>query len=171
MRRTTTASLAVLGTVGVLGLGFAVSGLASSGAATGSVATSETTTTEGPVKTKWRAVLGTGQEVPKPTGVRAGAGGTFTVTVTQEAGKYTASFKLFYKNLTGKALAAHIHKAKPGKAGPVLLALCGPCSNGKSGTASISKAVAGAMMAGAAYVNVHTAKNPGGELRGQIKKG
>lgn len=174
MRTTTTASLAVLATVGAVGLGFAVSGLAASGATTASLAgTSEETnasTSEAPVKTKWRSTLGAGQEIPKPKSVKTGAGGTFNVTVTEEGGRYTASFKLTYRNLTGKAAAAHVHKGKPGKAGPVVLALCGPCKNGQSGTASISKAVVAAMKAGAAYVNVHTAKNPAGEIRGQVRK-
>ena len=164
MRRTTTASLAVLAAVGVVGLGFAVSGLASSGATTGSLAgTSEETnesTSESPVKTKWRAALGAGQEVPRPKGVKAGAGGTFTVTLTEEGGEYSVSYKLVYRNLTGKAVAAHVHKGKPGRTGPVVLSLCGPCSSGKTGTAPVSKAVVAAMKAGAAYVNVHTAKNP-----------
>jgi hypothetical protein len=174
MRRTTTASLWVLAAAGVLVLGFAVSGLASSGGATGPLAeTSEETTeatTEGPVATKWRAALTTAQEVPRPQGVKAGAGGTFAVTVTEDGGKYSASFKLVYKNLTGKAVAAHVHKGKPGKNGPVVVTLCGRCPNGKTGTASVSKAVVAAMKAGAAYVNVHTAKNPNGEIRGQVKK-
>ena len=174
MRKAPTAGLAVLGTVAALVLGFAVSGLASSSSTGAQFAgTSEETsesTTESPKPTKWVATLTGGAEVPKPKGVKQGAGGTFTVTVTEQGGAYTASFKLFYRKLTGKAVAAHVHKGKPGKAGPVVLSLCGPCTNGKSGKAAVSKAVVDAMKAGAAYVNVHTARNAAGEIRGQVKK-
>ncbi len=175
MRRT---ALGVIGLAVVLALGFAVAGLASSGSVTGALdSTSEATneetnesTTEAPVKTKWRATLTPGQEVPKPTGVKVGAGGAFTLAVTEDGGKVSAAYKLTFKNLTGKAVAAHVHKGKPGKAGPVLFALCGPCKTGKTGTASLSKAVVASIRAGSAYVNVHTARNAGGELRGQVKK-
>ncbi len=166
-------ALSVLVVVGLVGLGFAVSGLASSVEQTGLQATGEETseeTNEAPKVTKWRAGLTTGQEVPKPTGVKANAGGTFTFTLTEDQGKYTASYKLTFRNLTGKAVAAHIHRAKPGKSGPVLIPLCAPCTSGKSGKASVPKAAASAIKAGAAYVNVHTAKNAAGELRGQVKK-
>lgn len=177
MRKSAMAFLGVLTMVGVVGLGFAVSGLASSGGAVGAGAgTSEETTgttestTEGPKKTAWRATLTGGQEIPKPKGVRVGAGGTFDVTLTEDNGAYRVEFKLVFRRLTGKAVAAHIHRGKPGRSGPVLIALCGPCTSGKQGKASIPKAAVTAMQSGAAYVNVHTAKNPAGEIRGQIKK-
>jgi hypothetical protein len=41
--------------------------------------------------------------------------------------------------------------------------------SGQTGTAKISKAVVAKLEAGGAYVNVHTAKNGGGEIRGQVK--
>jgi hypothetical protein len=181
MRKSAMAFAGVLAMVGVVGLGFAVSGLASSGGAVGAGAgTSEATTgttesttestTEGPVKTAWRATLTGGQEIPKPKGVRVGAGGTFDLTLTEDDGAYSVEFKLVLRRLTGRAMAAHIHRGKPGRTGPVLIALCGPCTSGKQGRASIPKAVVTAMESGAAYVNVHTAKNPTGEIRGQIKK-
>ena len=61
-------------------------------------------------------------------------------------------------------------RGKPGKAGPVLLALCGPCKSGQTGKAPLSETAGNAVKIGGAYVNVHTAKNPGGEIRGQIGK-
>jgi hypothetical protein len=174
MRRT---ALGVVGLAVALALGFAVAGLASSGSATGALdSTSEVTseetnesTTETTAPTKWVAALTARAEIPKPKGVKLGAAGTFSVTVKEGDSSSTASYKLTFRNLTGKAVAAHIHRGKPGKAGPVLLSLCGPCPSGKRGTASISKAVVNAVKSGAAYVNLHTAKNPGGEIRGQIK--
>ena len=108
--------------------------------------------------------------MPKPAGARVGAGGSFALTLADKAGKYTAKWKLMFHNLTGKAVAAHIHKGKPGTAGPVIVTLCGPCSSGQSGTAKVNEATVTALEKGAAYVNVHTAKNAGGEIRGQIAK-
>ena len=74
-----------------------------------------------------------------------------------------------FSRLTGKALAAHIHKGKRGHAGPVVVPLCGPCRNGQVGKVHISKAVVAALEGNNAYVNVHTAKNAAGEIRGQVK--
>jgi hypothetical protein len=46
--------------------------------------------------------------------------------------------------------------------------LCGPCKTTVTGTASVSAAVLSAIKKGKAYVNVHTAKYPAGEIRGQL---
>ena len=175
MRKTITAALVVFGAGALLALGFAVAAFGSSSAASGPVSTSETTTaptstTEMAKSMPYAAALGAKAEVPKPTGVPAGASGAFTVALTHKGGKYTASWKLTFRNLSGKAVAAHIHKAKVGKAGPVLLSLCGPCKSGAHGTAAVPAAAATAMQKGLAYVNVHTAKNANGEIRGQVRK-
>jgi len=182
MHKGTTAALGVLGTAAVLALGFAVAGLASSSDVTGvltgtSESTTESTTastpgstTETPTISRFRSGLIAGSEVPKPTGVKAGASGTFTTSVSLHGAVYTGTFTLSFRLLTGKAVAAHIHAGKAGKAGPVLVSLCGPCTSGKAGKVAISKAAYAAMKSGATYVNVHTAKNPGGEIRGQVKK-
>ena len=168
------ALLAITATAAVAALGFAVAGLASSSSTSQAFqSTSEETnesTTETAEPTSWRSVLNTRAEVPKPAGVKAAAAGTFNVTVTEKGDAYSGKYSLSFRNLTGKAVAAHIHRGKPGKAGPVVLALCGPCTSGKRGTASISNTVLSAMKAGNAYVNVHTAKNKAGEIRGQVTK-
>ena len=54
------------------------------------------------------------------------------------------------------------------KAGPVIVPLCGPCTASSAGTVMVSAAVVKALPGKNTYVNVHTAKNPGGEVRGQI---
>ena len=115
---------------------------------------------------KLSAKLTARQEVPKPTGAPAAATGTFTGKLV--GNKLT--WKLTYKGLSGKAVAAHIHMGKRGKAGNVLVPLCPPgCRSGKSGTTTVKKDVRDAIERGLTYVNVHTAKNPGGEIRGQVK--
>lgn len=173
MRRALTFVTGAVAVTAILALGIAVAGLASNGSFGGIAATTseETTeTTEKPKTTKFRAVATAGAEVPKPTGVDAGARGKLDVTKTQSGGSYSIAWTLSFANLTGKAAAAHIHKGKVGKAGPVLVSLCGPCKSGQKGKAKISKGVAGLIKAGTTYVNVHTAKNAAGEIRGQIKK-
>jgi hypothetical protein len=113
------------------------------------------------------AVLNAGQEVPHPSHVMSGASGKFTATLTGTSLKW----KLTFAHLTGPANAAHIHSGKKGVSGAVIVPLCGPCKSPVSGTATLTTAEIASMKAGATYVNVHTAKNPNGEIRGQIKMG
>src|SRR5262245_59500658 len=119
---------------------------------------------------KVSASLKARSEVPRPTGVPAGATGSFSGTAVELANdKARVTWKLTFSHLSGAAIAAHIHIGKPGKAGPVVLALCGPCRSGQTGKGLLTHAQFAKVEAGAGYVNVHTAKNAGGEIRGQIK--
>lgn len=111
------------------------------------------------------ATLNAAQEVPKPTGVSAMAAGRFTASPSGTILKWTLTFS----HLTGPATAAHIHLGVKGKSGPVLIPLCGPCKSPAHGTARFTHAELTKMLAGKTYVNVHTAKNPNGEIRGQLK--
>lgn len=108
------------------------------------------------------------QEVPKPTGRVGRARGTFTATITRSGATTRIGWQIRFSGLTGKAAAAHIHIGASGKAGPVAVALCGPCRSGMRRNAALSPAVVRALESGRAYVNVHTARNPAGEVRGQI---
>lgn len=113
--------------------------------------------------TKLTAFLTVNQEIPAPKGARGS--GTFTATVVGR----TIKFRLNFKGLTGAAGAAHIHVALAGKAMPAPAAsLCGPCKSGQTGTVTVSAAVLKKILGGGTYVNVHTAKNAAGEIRGQI---
>lgn len=113
--------------------------------------------------TKLTAFVTVNQEIPAPKGARGS--GTFTATVTGR----TIKFRLNFKGLTGAAGAAHIHVALAGKAMPAPAAsLCGPCKSGQTGTVTVTAAVLKSILGGGTYVNVHTAKNAGGEIRGQI---
>jgi Cu/Zn superoxide dismutase len=110
-----------------------------------------------------RAKLDTRQSVPKPKG-STGAG---TFTATMKSRKLT--WKLTFSKLTAPAVAAHIHVAPRGKANPKpAVSLCGPCRSGQTGTAVVSEAVERKIESGGTYVNVHTKRNPAGEIRGQI---
>ena len=109
-------------------------------------------------------------EVPKPQGVPAGATGRFTGTaVEQENDRARLTWRLTFSNLSGRAVAAHIHVGRVGRAGGVMAALCGPCPTRQRGTAMISHAQLRTIRTGRAYVNVHTRRNAAGEIRGQLK--
>jgi hypothetical protein len=117
------------------------------------------------------AKLGAAAEVPKPKGVGTGATGSFTAGLTRRGTGGTLAWKVTFRGLTGAASAAHIHLAKVGKAGPVAVPLCGPCRSGARGSARLNARAVTALLGGGAYVNVHTARNPAGEIRGQVKRG
>lgn len=116
------------------------------------------------LKTSLRA----SQERPKPKGKVGRARGTFTVTITKQGSSAVLAWRLTFSRLTGKAVAAHIHSGARGKAGPVIVPLCAPCKSGASGRATVGASVLNVLEAGRGYVNVHTAKNPAGEIRGQL---
>jgi CHRD domain len=115
--------------------------------------------------TSYKANLDTRQEVPKETGASIRASGSFSATLTGTK----LSWKLTFDHLTGAATAAHVHSGAKGKAGPVIVPLCSPCKSPASGTARVTAAVAKMLQSGNTYVNVHTGKNPNGEIRGQVK--
>jgi hypothetical protein len=109
-------------------------------------------------------------EVPKPKGVPTGATGLFTgKAIELDNDRVRLTWRLTFSKLSGRAAAAHIHIGKRGQAGGVMVALCGPCKSGQRGTSSISHARLRTIRAGRAYVNVHTAKNAAGEVRGQLE--
>ena len=116
----------------------------------------------------YRATLGPKAEVPAPN-APAKAAGVFSATVTEKKGKASIRWTLTFRRLSGKAVAAHIHKGAAGVAGPVVIPLCAPCRNGQNGRQAITEDLAAALEQGGYYVNVHTAKNAGGEIRGQLK--
>jgi hypothetical protein len=83
---------------------------------------------------------------------------------------HTLTYKITYEGLSGPAIAAHIHgPAAPGANAGVAVPFASPASP-ISGTATLTDAQAADLDAGNYYVNVHTAANKGGEIRGQIVK-
>jgi hypothetical protein len=114
--------------------------------------------------TKVSAKLTAKAEVPAPKGAKGS--GSFTGTLTGRK----LVWKLTWGTLSGPANAAHIHLGKAGKAGNVAVPLCAgaTCKSGIHGTVTLKAAVLKALKAGGTYVNIHTAKNPAGEIRGKI---
>lgn len=96
--------------------------------------------------------------------------GTGTAAIRLRAGQGQLCYQLAAKNLPA-ALAAHIHKAATGAAGPVVVPLQTPDAAGSaSGCATVARTLATSIMADPAsyYVNVHTAEFPAGAVRGQL---
>jgi len=110
------------------------------------------------------AKLNAKQEVPAQVVKDTKAKGKFTGTLVGSKLKW----KLTFSGLTGQATAAHIHIGAMGKAGNVAIPLCGPCKSGAHGKATLSAALKKALGHHKLYVNVHTTKNPNGEIRGQL---
>jgi hypothetical protein len=97
--------------------------------------------------------------------------GTGTADIDYDPATKKLSWKLTYSGLSGAATAAHFHgPAEAGKNGGVAVAIPNATSSPAEGSATLTDAQAADLTAGKYYVNVHTAANPGGEIRGQVSK-
>ena len=126
--------------------------------------------------TSWSAKLTVAQEVPKQAVKNTAASGSFAGTLTGDS----LAFTLTFTKLTGSPTMAHFHLGAKGVSGPVLIWLCGmgspdsqlvaahPCKSPVTGTVTLTAALQKDFTKGLLYVNVHTAKNPNGEIRGQL---
>jgi hypothetical protein len=77
-------------------------------------------------------------------------------------------YKITYDGLSGPATMAHFHgPAAAGVNASVVVPFANPASP-IEGQATLTPAQAADLMAGKWYANVHTAANPGGEIRGQM---
>ncbi|MEZ5966030.1 MAG: CHRD domain-containing protein [Planctomycetota bacterium] len=97
--------------------------------------------------------------------------GSAQATVVLDPLTATAEVYCTFASLSADITGAHIHTGSAGSNGPVVAALTPtPGSTGQIAQAqiSLSQAAVQAILAGNAYVNLHTATNPAGEVRGQI---
>lgn len=110
-----------------------------------------------------KVTLSGDQEVPAVTTSAKGEG---TITVAPD------------KTVTGsvtttgvEAIAAHIHIGEPGKNGPPVIPLVKSGDNKWTtpAGAKLTDEQYQSFKAGHLYVNVHSAKHKGGEIRGQLK--
>lgn len=121
----------------------------------------------------YAATLAGFQEVPPVT-----TGGSGSAWVVISPDQSTLTYVVTYSGLSGAVVAAHIHAGAVGANGGVVLPLVhGPSPmvgtltaanlSASGPLATFADAVA-AIRAGGTYVNLHTAANPGGEIRGQL---
>lgn len=110
------------------------------------------------------AVLGGANEVP-PVATTAVGVGTFNLAQAQDKMK----FRVVVNGLSGAITDAHFHQGLPGANGGVIQSLLTYVSgNTLEGELTPNAAVLAALASGQVYINIHTAANPGGEIRGQL---
>lgn len=101
--------------------------------------------------------------------------GTGTIDVIYDKRTQVLNYTIKFSGLTGNATAAHVHGLAPvGYTAGVVQSFTGfPLAT--SGTYSGSLLADGVLIKeddilnGLYYINIHTAANPGGEIKGQIK--
>ena len=81
----------------------------------------------------------------------------------------TLRYTLRYSGLSGPVKAGHFHgPAEAGKNAGVALGINNAGDSPVQGSAVLTPEQAADLLAGKWYINLHTAANPGGELRGQL---
>lgn len=103
-------------------------------------------------------------EVPPVT---SNASGTVELNLNKHTNEL--SWTVTYTGLSGPATGAHFHgPAMVGANAGVVVPMTGSLTSPIRGTASLTAAQVADLMAGKWYVNLHTAANPNGEIRGQF---
>lgn len=114
--------------------------------------------------------LDTEQEVPAPVSLGdASPSGFARVVVDRSSGRVEISGE--YSDMSGNVSGSHLHgAASPGTTAGVLMNLAndGGLDGSFSGTGNLAGAGLTALFDGRTYLNVHTATNTSGEIRGQV---
>lgn len=109
-----------------------------------------------------KVTLSGANEVPPVTTSATGEG---TISIADDG---AVSGSVTTKGVAGTA--AHIHMGAAGKNGPVIVPFTKDGDTYKApASAKLTPDQMKAFKAGELYFNVHSAANPGGELRGQLK--
>jgi hypothetical protein len=141
---------------------------------------------------KFSAKLAGDNEVP-PTA--STATGTFHMEVDNSTTTPTIKFTMTYADLSGNPTVSHLHFGQSFVASGVMIFLCGgggqpscPAATSATFSGTITSAnVVGptaqgisvgdlataleAVVDGESYANIHNSKFPGGEIRGQVRRG
>jgi hypothetical protein len=114
---------------------------------------------------KMKATLDGKSQVPPNTSAATG-----TADIDYDPASKKLSWKLTYSGLSGPATAAHFHGPAAAGANAGVKVPISNTASGSEGSATLNDEQAADLTAGKYYVNVHTAANPGGEIRGQVMK-
>ncbi len=115
-------------------------------------------------QTLFVASLDGSQETPPDTTI-----GTGTAWAILSADMSTLTYSVTYATLSSSFLASHFHVGAPGVAGGVVHALS-YTGNTSTGTwTGFPDSILTNLFAGNLYVNVHSSKHQGGEIRGQFR--
>jgi len=102
--------------------------------------------------------------VPPHAGKGAGL-----LTATYDTETKLLTYHVTFAKLSGPATMAHFHgPAAPGANAKVQIAMPNPVTSPIDGSATLTDDQNHDLLGGLWYFNVHTAKNPGGEIRGQV---
>ncbi len=83
----------------------------------------------------------------------------------------TLTWTVTYSGLSGPVTAGHVHgPAAPGANAGVLVPFSGDLASPIKGSATLTDAQISDLEAGKLYVNLHTADNKPGEIRGQLMR-
>lgn len=113
--------------------------------------------------------LDTAQEVPTPNTSGFSPSGTATVDVTIADGSFTVAGS--YSGMTSNVSGSHLHGlAGPGATAGIIQGLSntGGTSGTFTGGGTLSAVNLAGLLDGNTYLNIHTANNGPGEIRGQV---
>lgn len=114
----------------------------------------------------YTATLSGNREIPK-----IDTKGKGKLTATFDTVSKALTYTLTFDGLSGPATAAHLHGPATRMQSAGVLAPLGDKNPGSpiTGTVTLTDDQAKVLTSGRSYVNVHTAANPGGEIRGQVR--
>jgi hypothetical protein len=111
----------------------------------------------------YKADLKASEEVPATTSKGSGA-----ATVTFDPATKVLTWKVTYSGLTGPATMGHFHgPAAPGQNAGVVIPF-EKVDSPIEGSAKLTDQQIADLKAGQLYINIHTAANKPGEIRGQV---
>jgi hypothetical protein len=111
----------------------------------------------------FKAQLSAADEVPPNNSTASGEAEATLDTATK-----TLQWTVTYSGLSGPAIGAHFHgPSEPGKNAGIVIPFP-VASSPIKGSTVLSDAQVADVMGGKWYANIHTVRNPGGEIRGQL---